>query len=190
MPKTRTRDWRQNRDLWIRVLEKHTGEGLSVWNRLIRSKNFENEEQLRAWLNRQQVTGYAQQLLVMERFGYPDFIRATADELIEGQFAEYPQLRATYDAIVDAAASCGDVIVQARKTFVSLVTPRRTFARVQRASQTHVALGLRLDGERAGGRLEPSKIHETMRFQINLSTPDDVDSEVRSWLQRAYVENA
>jgi hypothetical protein len=44
--------------------------------------------------------------------------------LIEGQYAEYPQLRATYDAIIDAAAS------------------------------------------------------------------DEVDSEVRSWLQRAYVENA
>jgi hypothetical protein len=190
MTTTKTRDWRQNRDLWIRVLEKHTGEGLSAWNRLIRSKKFENEEQLRAWLNRQQVTGYAQQLLVMERFGYPAFITATAAELIEGQYAGYPQLRATCDAVVDAAVSCGDVIVQARKSFVSLVTPRRTFARIQRANETHVSLGLRLDGHSAGGRLEPSKIHETMRLQITLSMPDDVDAEVRSWLQRAYVENA
>jgi hypothetical protein len=29
------------------------------------------------------VTGYAQQLLVMERFGYPDFLTVTADELID-----------------------------------------------------------------------------------------------------------
>jgi hypothetical protein len=29
---------------------------------------------------------YAQALLVMERFGYPNFFRATADELINGQY--------------------------------------------------------------------------------------------------------
>jgi hypothetical protein len=97
MTTTKTRDWRQNRDLWIRILEKHTGEGLSAWNRLIRSKKFENEQQLRAWLNRQQVTGYAQQLLVMERFGYPDFIVASADQLIDRQYADAPELRAVYD---------------------------------------------------------------------------------------------
>src|SRR5207247_10963839 len=37
-------------------------------------------------LTKQGVIGYAQTLLVMERFGYPDFMTATADELMDGQY--------------------------------------------------------------------------------------------------------
>jgi hypothetical protein len=38
-------------------------------------------KQLRTWLTQQGVTGNAQSHLVMERFGYPDFLLASADEL-------------------------------------------------------------------------------------------------------------
>ena len=89
----------------------------------------------------------------------------------------------------DAAAGLGDVTIQARKTYVSLVSPRRTFARVQPTTKNRVDLGLRLDGEKPGGRLQPSKIHETMRLQISFTTRDEVDSEALDWLQRAYDQN-
>src|SRR5262245_46246816 len=115
----------------------------------------------------------------MERFGYPDFLVATADELIDKPYADAPELRAVYDAIVAAAMKCGDVVIQARKTFVSLVSPRRTFARIQRANKARVNLGLRLDGQRPVGRLVRSNLHETMRLAIPLATKADVDSEVR-----------
>lgn len=186
---TKTRSWQRNRDMWIEVLKNQTGEGLAVWNRRIRRQAFNDEPQLRTWLAKRQVTGYAQQLLVMESFGYPDFVLATADELIARQYVDHPRLKAIYDAIVDAAAACGEVIIQARKTYVSLVSPRRTFARIQRTSKAHVVLGLRLNSQRPSGRLQPSRIHETMRLQVNLSAPADVDPQVRHWLRRAYADN-
>ena len=40
------------------------------------------------------------------------------------------------------------------------------------------------------GRLQPSRIHETMALQVSLSTIDDVDDEVGAWLQQAYNENS
>ena len=40
---------------------------------------------LRRWLETQGVQGYAQSKLVMERFGYPQFLTASSDELVEGQ---------------------------------------------------------------------------------------------------------
>src|SRR5262245_16284994 len=175
---TTTLDWRRNRDMWVRVLEKQTGEGVDAWNSRIRKQRLSDEPQLRAWLSQRSVTGYAQQLLVMERFGYPDFIVARADELITKQYANAPQLRAVYDTIVKAAANCGNVVVQARKTFVSLVSARRTFARIQRAGKTRVNLGLRLDGQRPVGRLVRSNLHETMRLQISLATEAEVDADV------------
>ncbi len=184
-----TRDWKGMRDMSARLLKERTGEDVDVWNRRIKKDRFSDEKALRAWLTDQGVTGYAQTLLVMERFGYPDFFLASADELVEGQYADRPHLRPIFDAIIDAAAGLGEVVIQARKTYVSLVTPRRTFARVQPATKNRVDLGLRLDGEKPGGRLQPSKIHETMRLQISFTTSDEVDSEALDWLQRAYDQN-
>jgi hypothetical protein len=187
---TETRDWQRNRAMWVRVLEKQTGEGVDAWKRRIGSKRLHDERSLRAWLTSQGVTGYAQSLLVMERFGYPDFVLASADQLIDQQYADRPQLRPIYDAIVAAAAQSGDVVIQARKTFVSLVTPRRTFARVQPTTKMRVDLGLRLESQRPGGRLQPSNIHETMRLQVSVTAPNQVDSEVKKWLRQAYLENS
>jgi Domain of unknown function (DUF5655) len=186
---TETRDWHRNRDMWVRVLEKQTGKGVAAWKRRIGSRSFRDERSLRAWLIGQGVTGYAQSLLVMERFGYPDFVVASADQLIDQQYADRPDLRPIYDAIVSAATRCGDVVIQARKTYVSLVTRRRTFARIQPTTKTRVDLGLRLDRQQPSGRLQPSKIHETMRLQISMTATQRVDSEVRRWLQQAYTEN-
>ncbi len=183
------RDWQQNREMWVRVLEKQTSEDLDTWNQRIRHASLADESGLRAWLSARGVTGYAQSLLVMERFGYPDFILATADELIERQYADRVHLRPIYDAIIVAADRCGELVIQARKTYVSLVAPRRTFARVQPA-KTRVDLGLRLESCQAGGRLEPSRIHHTMRVQIALTTSDEVDAEVQRLLERAYAENS
>jgi hypothetical protein len=182
-------DWNRNRDMWIRVLEKQTGEGLEHWNERVRKENMKDEESLRVWLKSQGVTGYAETLLVMERFGYPDFLTASADELIDAQYADRPHLRPIYDAIIDAVMGMGEIGIQARKTYVSLLTPRRTFARVQPTTKNRVDVGLRIEGQKPGGLLRPSTIHETMKLQISLTSVDEVDSEVLRWLHLAYDEN-
>jgi hypothetical protein len=71
----------------------------------------------------------------------------------------------------------GEIVVQARKGYVSLLTPRRTFARVQASTLSRVDLGLRLDGATPSGRLVPSLLHPTMRLQIELSSVRDLDRE-------------
>jgi hypothetical protein len=90
---TKTLDWQRNREMWIRLLNKQTGEGVAEWNGRIRKQRLRDERSVRAWLTRQKVTGYAQSLLVMEQFGYPDFVLATADQLIEQQYGDRPRLR-------------------------------------------------------------------------------------------------
>jgi hypothetical protein len=182
------RDWQGMKDMSARLLKERTGEDLDAWNQRIGREGFNDEGSLRLWLTQRGVTGYAQTLLVMERFGYPDFFTSSADELIDGQYADRPKLKPIFDAIIEATSGLGEVIIQARKTYVSLVTPRRTFARVL-ATKDRVLLGLRLEGQQPSGRLEPSKIHESMRLQISLAAPEEVDSEVLGWLQQAYEQN-
>jgi len=183
---TKKRDWKPIIDLGARLLKERTGKNVTAWNRRIAKEKFNDEKSLRSWLTKQGVTGYSQNLLVMERFGYPDHLLASADDLINGQYEDRPQLRPILDAILDAAGDFGDVTIQARKTYVSLVTPRRTFARIQPTTKSRVDLALRLEGHKPWGRLRPSKIHETTPLQISLTSADDVDAEVVHWLREAY----
>jgi hypothetical protein len=81
------------------------------------------------------------------------------------------------------------MVVQARKKDVLLLTPRRTFARIQPTKNQGAALGLWLEPLQPGGRLQPGRIHETMRFQIILARSDEIDAELMCWMQLAYAQN-
>ena len=87
------RDWRRNREMWAGILEKKTGSSVDAWVQLIRRADMADERSLRAWLAALGVTGYAQMLLVMEIFGYPDWVKADAGSLVAAQYADRPALR-------------------------------------------------------------------------------------------------
>src|SRR3989454_1357553 len=143
MMMAKTRDWQGMKDMSARLLKERTGEGVETWNRRIKRERLDDEESLRVWLTKQGVTGYAQSLLVMERFGYPDFLLATADELIDGQYAGRAQLRPIFDALIDAAAGLGPGTNQARQTHVSLGSPPPTVAPRQAPPKNRARLGPR-----------------------------------------------
>ncbi|HJZ93458.1 MAG TPA: DUF5655 domain-containing protein [Gemmataceae bacterium] len=186
---TTTRDWGHARDMWIRMLEKQTGKGLDHWNARIGKKKFADADRLREWLAAEGVTGYAAQILVMERFGYPDFVTSSADELIDAQYTDRPHLRPIYEAIVASARGFGEIVIQARKGFVSLMTPKRTFARVRATTKDRIDVGLRLKGVQPRGRLKPSRISETTPVEVSLSELEDLDVDVLKWLRKAYEES-
>jgi hypothetical protein len=173
-------------------LERQTGEGVEAWNAKIQRRAPKSTTELNAWLAEQGVTGYPQMLLRYETFGYPDYLLAGADDLIDGQYADRPQLRPILDALLAVAPSVGEVEVQARKTYVTLLTPKRTFASIEPTTKSWVDLGLRLPAAQAGGRLQPatSMGQSAVTTRIALSSADEVDDEVTSWLQRAYDANA
>jgi hypothetical protein len=112
-----------------------------------------------------------------------------ADQLIADQYADRSQLRRVLDAVLAALPTLGPVTVQARKTFVSLVSPRRTFAVVQATTKARVDLGLRLDGVEPGGRLQAARDIGAATLRIALRGPEEFDDEAFGWLWRAYEEN-
>jgi hypothetical protein len=112
-------------------------------------------------------------------------------DLITGQYADRPGLRPVLEAVVAAAAAFGPATVEARRTLVSLVSPRRVFAVVKATTKSRVDLGLRLEGGTPGGRLQGARNlgGGAATVRIALTSPDDVDEEVVGWLRRAYEEN-
>ena len=187
-----TRDWRQHTGWIADLLTRRTGHDLEAWKVRIAAQSFTSEASLRAWLAEQGVTGYPQMLLVMERFGYPDFLLAGADELIEGQYADRPGLRLILDAILTRAASFGELTIQARKGYVSLLTPKRTFAAVQPTTRARVDLGLKLKNPQMRGRFAANSAmgSSVVNARIPLACVDEVDDEVEGWLRQAYADNA
>lgn len=138
------------------------------------------------------MTGYPQMLLVMERFGYPDYLQATAEELIDRQYTDRSELRPILDKILGLLPSVGEVEIQARKTYVALITPRRTFAAVQPTTKKRVDLGLRLTADQQpDGRLEPARNfgQSSVTHKIGLASADDIDLDVEGWLRKAYAVN-
>jgi hypothetical protein len=96
-----------------------------------------------------------------------------------------------YERVIALAAGLGDLSVEARKTYVTLTTPRRKFAVVKATTLRRVDLGLRLDGVEPSGRLESAKVlrDDALTVRIALQTPEDVDDEVADWLTRARDTN-
>jgi hypothetical protein len=67
-------------------------------------------------------------------FGYPEFMLRDADELLDGQYRNHPDLRRIADSILAWASSTEGVQIQMRKGYVSLHSPRRKFAQVTRST--------------------------------------------------------
>lgn len=183
-------DWSTSVEWIERLLTERTGSGVKEWNQRVRDTGIADEQKLRSWLAGQGITGYPQMLLVYERFGYPDFWLASADDLIQGQYRDREHLRPVLDAVLAAAGGLGDMTVQARKGYVALVSPKRTFAMVQATTKERVDLALRLPDASPGGRLLAAKSLAHGNVRVALTGPDDVDDEVVRLLERAYDANS
>ena len=187
----RPRTWLEMRERIEKILERRTGEGIAVWVARVAELGDIDEPRLRTWLTKHGVTGYPQMVLVMERFGYPDFLLASADELIDGQYRDRPKLRPILDELLLRAVEIGEVDVQARKTYVTLVTPKRTFAIIRATTRDRVDVGLRLPGANPGGALlaAPGLGNDYVNVRLALRSPDDIDDSVIDWLRTAYSAN-
>jgi hypothetical protein len=193
------KDWREMHEWSAQLLRRQTGQDVEEWNRRIRDTGITSRDELQMWLKTRSINGYAQQLLIMERFGYPEFLLQTAEELLAGQFADRQHLRPVFDEVIEAGvgiAHHGLVEVQARKTFVTLRTKRRKFAMVRPSTKTRIDLGLRIvelggGHERFTPRLQSAKLlrDDTMTHRIPLTRLEDVDDEVCYWLAIAYEQN-
>jgi hypothetical protein len=173
-------------------LERQTGESLAAWTARIKAEAAPKDEpQLRAWLGERGVTGYPAMLLVFETFGYPDYLQKDAEVLIDEQYADRPAIRPIFDRVLEILPTVGTVEVQARKTYVALLSPKRTFASVQPTTRTRVDIGLRLDGVPPEGRLLEAKSigQSSMTHKLAISSVTDLDNAAIGWLRRAYEAN-
>ena len=184
--------WQSMVDSNQALLLRKSGHDVHWWAEAGRAKGLKNDGELRDWMRDEHgITGYAQYAVSWEMFGYPEFMLHDADQLIDGQYANHPQLRPIADALLAWSAETEGVEIQMRKGYVSLHSPRRKFAQVTRTNNTTVDIALRLDAP-AEGRLEAVKVREGDFFdrRVRLKSIDDVDDELLGYLATALDQNS
>jgi hypothetical protein len=95
-------------------------------------------------------------------------------------------VRATYDAIVDAAKKLGPVHEEPKKTSIHLAATT-AFAGVATRKQALI-LTLKSATDIKSPRIRKREQASANRWhvEVELSQPKDVDRELRFWLKRAY----
>src|SRR5712692_2643097 len=192
-PSIQVRTWQGMRDSSANLLQRLTGRNLDDWNRRIARRRFSQPGCPVQMARRRGGDGVPAAAACLGTLRLPSFMTAGADDLISRQYVDRAQLRPILDATLAALPGIGPVaVVQARKTYISLVSKRRTFAVIQATTRNRVDLGLRLGNQRPGGRLKPGKGvgNGSMTVCLPLSAVADLDDEALSWLKRAYDENA
>lgn len=173
------------------LLLRKTGQDVAFWADRARSAGIKNDAGLSAWMRDEHgIAGYSQNAVSWEMFGYPDFMLRDADELIDGQYANHPELRPIADALLAWASATEGVEIQMRKGYVSLHSPHRKFAQLTRTTNSAVDVALRLDAP-AGGRVEALKTRADDPFgrRVRLTSVDQVDGELLDILARALDQN-
>lgn len=180
--------WQGMIDQCEALLIRSTGEGSDVWAQRARAAGLTEEAPLKAWLIDHGVRGYASNAVEWKVLGYPDSFLKSADELLDAQYADRPQLRPIGDALLAWAESVGAEI-QMRKTYVAL-RGRRKFAQIAPATKAAVDVHLRL-AEAAGPPAATARVaaDDPLDQRIRLRSLEDVTNEVLDLLARSFAEN-
>ncbi|UKA54091.1 DUF5655 domain-containing protein [Arthrobacter sp. FW305-BF8] len=190
--KTAARTWKSMVDSNQALLLRKSGHDVLWWAERGHSAGVKSDIELREWMRTEHgITGYAQYAVSWEMFGYPEFMLRDADELLDGQYTDHPNLRPIANTLLAWAAAHPGVEIQMRKGYISLHTSRRKFAQVTRANRTSVDVTLRIEAP-IGERLKAVKVRAGDFFdrKVRLMSEMDVDQEFLDILETALGQNS
>ena len=161
-----------------------TGRSLTEWFGVLDAANLPQHGKALALLKAEHSVshGFANLIVNLHR---QRGVETAPTDLVDAQYSgSRAALRPLYDQLVVAAAALGhDVEVAPKKASVSLRRSKQ-FALVEAPSSSRISLGLNLRGTEPRGRLREAGGMCTHR--VDLSSLEDLDSEVLGWLRDAY----
>lgn len=168
----------------INNMPEKTGKSLDQWKALLKTTSFSKHSEAVNFLKKEhQVThGFANTIVTLSK----EENNAPTD-LVEAQYKGKESLSPIYDALVAVVQKFGeDVIITPKKSSVSIIR-KKQFALIKPATKTRIDLGLKLKDTPTTERLENSGPFGTMcTHRVKISSPDEIDDELISWLQEAY----
>ena len=185
---------------WIAALPVKTGRSLDEWLDFVKKNGPPNEKERREWLKKEHGLGTNSAWWIAERAegkgteeDSPEAYLKTAEKYVEDMLADKLNLKPIYDALLQLGLGVGkDAKACPCKTIVPFYR-NHVFAQIKPATRTRIDFGLALKDTKPIGKLIDTggfakKDRITHRFAI--SSLDDIDAEVKRWLNRAYEMDA
>src|SRR5215813_54180 len=186
---------------WVGELRGKTGKSLDEWLKFIKKEGPPTEQARRDWLKEQHGLKTNSAWWLAERsvgkgeeLGDPDAYLTAAEKYVDEMFSgKKDHLRPVYSALLKLGLSMGkDTKACPCQTIVPLYR-NHVFAQIKPTTQTRIDLGLAL-----GNRKTPARLVDTGGFakkdritrRIPITSPADIDAEVKRWLEIAYAMDA
>lgn len=184
---------------WVASLSQKTGRSLDEWLVFVKRSGPATEKDRRDWLKKEHGLGTNSAWWIAERAegkgtedDDPQRYLQAAERYVEAMFAgPKARLRPIFEALVKRARRLGpDVRICPCQTIVPFYR-KHVFAQVNPTTRSRIDFGLALAKARqklpkrlidTGGLAKKDRI----THRIELTSPDQIDDEVRRWLQRAY----
>jgi Domain of unknown function (DUF5655)/Domain of unknown function (DUF4287) len=182
---------------WVVSLPQKTGRSLDEWIRLVKKEGPSLEQDRRDWLKANYSLGTNTAWWIAERAAGrnlededPEAYLVAAERYVTAMFAgKKADLRPVYDAILKLVMTLGrDVKICPCKTMVPLYR-RHVFAQIKPATASRIDLGLALEDTAVPERLIDTgglAKKDRITHRIVLSSPAEVDAEVKHWLRFAH----
>lgn len=174
----------------IENLSKNTGKSLEQWIKIVKSQNLAKHGEVVTFLKTDHglTHGFAN-LIAHKAKGSDAGSAENTDDLVSAQYTGKEHFRPLYDQLISEISGFGtDIEIAPKKTYVS-IRRKKQFAILKPATKTRFELELNLKDQAPTGKLEaiPSK-NAMCSHVIKLAESDEVNDEVKSWLQKAYSQ--
>jgi len=188
---------------WVAELKQKTGRSLDEWLKLVRKSGPATETERRQWLKTEHGLGTNSAWWIAERAegkgketGDPDAYLRAAEGYVEKMYAAKKQaLRPIYDELLRLGLGIGK---EAKACPCETIVPlyrNHVFAQIKPTTQTRIDLGfcfLKL------GKKPPKRFIDTggakkgdrITHRIEITSPTQIDAEVKRWLKTAYELDA
>ncbi len=185
---------------WVATLKGNTGRTLEEWLALVRTKGPKSETDRRTWLRKEHGLGTNSAWWIAGRadgkgaeMSDPEAYLVAAEQYVENMFSgNKAALRPMYEKLLRLGLSLGrDVKACPCRTMVPLYR-KHVFAQIKPSTVTRIDLGFALGARPAEGRLIDTGGYakkDRITHRIPISTPAEIDDEVKRWLRVAYEEN-
>ncbi len=173
----------------IENLQKNTGKSLAEWAKIARASGLEKHGQIVKYLKSEHDFTHGFANLVAHKARETAASPKSDDDLVDSQYSGKEKLRPIYDALIEAINQFGDdVVISPKKAYVSL-RRNKQFGLIQPSTKTRVDVGLNLEGDVMGGRLEKSGSFNSMvSHRVQLTSTDEVNDTLIGWLRQAYEQ--
>jgi hypothetical protein len=186
---------------WVSTLKDRTGRSLDEWLALLKESGPKTEKEQRQWLRQKHQMGMNSAFWIAERAagktdetGDPETYLQAAEQYVEKMYSgKKADLRPLYDKLLALGFSMGkDVKACPCQTMVPLYR-RHVFAQIKPSTQTRIDMGFALGALKGQGRLVETGGYakkDRITHRIPISSPADIDGEVKRWLRVAYEGDA